>query len=293
VQQKKGLAHRVSDHNRFMLRYFINFVYPPRCVACGTRMSIDTTGKICDPCIELIDRLPEPICQVCGVPLQLISRGSLLNTGERTTGEALASQAIESEACPPDNAEGAARSEWCRACVQSRPHFGLARAIARYRPGIAEDSQVVPSVIRRLKYGRDQSLSYALGQCLGDTIPLNSSDYDLVIPVPLHRRRLRWRGFNQAALLGRIVARKMDLRLDVAALVRTRDTPPQTRQDSAQRRHNVRGAFAVARPQRIANRRLLLVDDVMTTGATLDECARTLLAAGARNVDVFTLARAI
>ena len=152
---------------------------------------------------------------------------------------------------------------------------------------------MVPSIIRRHKYGRDQSLWRALAQCLGDSLPLNAGEYDLVIPVPLHSRRLRWRGFNQAALLGFAVARKIRCRLDVTTLTRIRDTPPQTWQDNAQRRQNVRGAFIVTRPNRIASRTLLLVDDVMTTGATLDECARTLLAAGAQRVDVFTLARAV
>jgi len=111
--------------------------------------------------------------------------------------------------------------------------------------------------------------------------------------VPLHRRRLQWRGFNQAALLAKAVARRMGCGLDVMALTRIRDTPPQTSQDSTQRRLNVRGAFAVTGAGRIANRSLFLVDDVMTTGATLNECARTLVAAGARKVDVFTLARAL
>jgi ComF family protein len=148
-------------------------------------------------------------------------------------------------------------------------------------------------MIRRHKYGRDQSLSRALAQCLGDSLPLSSEGYDLVIPVPLHRRRLRWRGFNQAALLGAVVARKIGCRLDVVTLARIHDTAPQTAQDSTQRRQNVRGAFAVTRRHRIANRRVLLVDDVMTTGATVNECARTLLAAGARRVDVLTLARVV
>jgi len=89
------------------------------------------------------------------------------------------------------------------------------------------------------------------------------------------------------------VARRIGCVLDVATLARVRDMPPQTSLDSAHRRQNVRGAFMVTRPDRIANRRLLLIDDVMTTGATLDECARMLLTAGARRVDVFTLARAI
>jgi competence protein ComFC len=153
--------------------------------------------------------------------------------------------------------------------------------------------QVVPSLIRRHKYGRDQSLSLALVQCLGQQLPLNCGEYDLVIPVPLHRRRLRWRGFNQAALLASAITKQTGCELDLVTLARVRDTPPQTRQQGAQRRQNVRGAFAVRRPDRIVNRSLLLVDDVMTTGATLDECAHTLLRAGARKVDVFTLARAV
>jgi ComF family protein len=223
-------------------------------------MNLDSSARICEACFELIERVPEPICQVCGMPL-----------------------------LPADHGH----SDWCRACVASPPHFGRARAVARYRPGISEDGQVVPSIIRRHKYGRDQSLSRALVQCIGDNLPLNAGDYDLVIPVPLHRRRLRWRGFNQAALLGVAVASRMECKLDVAALARIRDTPPQTMQHSAGRRQNVRGAFVVTHPERIANRRLLLVDDVMTTGATLDECARTLLAGGARRVDVFTVARAV
>jgi ComF family protein len=223
-------------------------------------MSLDATRRVCECCIRLIERIPEPICQLCGVPLQLTDHVG---------------------------------SERCRACAESPPCFGRARAIARYRPGISEDGQVVPSIIRRHKYGRDQSLWRALAQCLGESLPLNIGDYDVVIPVPLHRRRLRWRGFNQAALLGFSVARKMECTLDVTSLVRIRDTPPQTSQDSAQRRHNVRGAFVVTHSRRIANRSLLLVDDVMTTGATLDECARTLITAGARRVDVFTLARAV
>jgi ComF family protein len=222
-------------------------------------MRFETVAKICDICIGRIERVSEPICQLCGVSLQAADHGG---------------------------------SEWCRACTELPPHFGRARAIARYRPGISEDGEVVPSIIRRHKYGRDQSLYLALAQCLGDRLPVNGKDYDLVVPVPLHPRRLRWRGFNQAALLGSVVAQKTGCKLDVASLARTRDTPPQTWQENAQRRQNVRGAFAVTRPHRIVNRSLLLVDDVMTTGATLDECARTLLAAGARKVDVFTLARA-
>jgi ComF family protein len=243
-----------------MLRYLINFLYPPHCAACAIRMSVDSAERVCDACLARIEPVPEPICQVCGIPLR------------------------------PQDYEG---SERCRPCTESPPHFRRARAIARYRPGISEDGQIVPSIIRRHKYGLDQSLSRALSQCLGESLPLSAEDYDIVIPVPLHRARLRWRGFNQAAMLGAAIARRIGCSLDAVSLTRTRPTPPQTAQESGQRRLNVRGAFAVTRPQRIANRSVLLVDDVMTTGATVDECARTLIAAGARRVDVLTLARAV
>src|SRR6202043_1713201 len=159
-------------------------------------------------------------------------------------------------------------------------------------PG-TRDGGVVPSIIRRHKYGLDQSLTHALAECLGDELPLGAADYDVIIPVPLHIGRLRWRGFNQAAMLAVAVARRMDRPLDLGTLVRVRETPPQTRQNRGERIKNLKRAFAVRRPARIASRSILLIDDVMTTGATADECARTLLAAGARRVDVLTLARAV
>lgn len=243
-----------------MLRYVLNFLYPPRCAGCGRRLAPDSVRRLCVGCLSRIERLEGSLCEVCGIPLS--------GNGESNGG-------------------------WCARCAQSPPHFTRARAIARYRTSVAEDRQTVPSLIRRHKYGLDQSLSRALAECIGENLPLAGDDYDLVIPVPLHLGRLRWRGFNQAAMLGATVARRLNRPLDVSSLRRVRATAPQTAQNHRQRRLNVRRAFNVARPARVANRRILLVDDVMTTGATADECARALLDAGARRVDVFTLARAV
>lgn len=254
-----------------MLRYLINFIYPPRCAACGDRMPLESIASLCGPCIQRIERVPEPVCQLCGLPLQ--AAFASLASGR------------------PDPQPG--DSALCVACIDSPPSFRRARAVTLYRPGMREDDQVVPSIIRRHKYGRDQGLSRALAECLGERLPLNGSEYDVVIPVPLHSRRLRWRGFNQAALLGRAVAGRINCVLDVTILARITNSPPQTSKDRNQRRQNVRSAFVVTSPNRLDNRRVLLVDDVMTTGATLDECARTMLAAGAQSVDVFTLARAV
>ena len=118
-------------------------------------------------------------------------------------------------------------------------------------------------------------------------------DYDVVIPVPLHRRRLLRRGFNQSALLAAAVTRKLHCRLDVTTLVRVIATPPQTAQDLESRRRNVHNAFAVRYPERIADLKVLLVDDVFTTGATANACAAELRGAGARTVDVLTIARVL
>ncbi|HEX3409681.1 MAG TPA: ComF family protein [Candidatus Binataceae bacterium] len=263
-----------------MLHYLINFFYPPRCAACEIRLGSDTLARICHDCLAHIDRMPTAVCAVCGIPMESNDHD------------------IDDAVDANDPADGSA---WCTNCRISPPHFSRARACVRYRHADDDESDaddparldVVPAIIRRHKYGLDQSLSHALAECLGPELPLGAAHYDVVIPVPLHLARLRWRGFNQAAMLAVTVARRMDLPLDLRTLVRVRETPPQTRQHRSQRIENLRRAFAVRRPARIARRSILLVDDVMTTGATADECARTLLAAGARRVDVLTLARAV
>ncbi len=181
----------------------------------------------------------------------------------------------------------------CSLCLDHPPHFASARAIARYRPSAESDRRSLPSLIRRHKYGLDQSLQKALAEFLGDNLPYSSDDCDVVIPVPLHQRRLWWRGFNQAALLAMTISRRLDKPIEFAALMRSRMTTPQTSQDHDARRRNVRRAFAVRRPARLKGKRVLLVDDVMTTGATVDECARVMMAAGAARVDVLTLARVL
>ncbi len=111
---------------------------------------------------------------------------------------------------------------------------------------------------------------------------------DLLVPVPLHSRRLRWRGFNQAILLARTFS---DLPLGLDTLVRRRPTLPQVKLSPRERQTNVKGAFAVPDPAAIQDKSVLLVDDVYTTGATVKECARALRRAGVARVEVLTVAR--
>jgi len=241
------------------LTELVDFLYPPRCAACGARFAAGAQRRVCAECLARTEVLPEPLCTVCGGPVE-------------------------------SAASGAVR---CARCIANPPHFRHARAIARYRASAEDDPRSLPAMLRRHKYGLDQAAGRALAEYLGADLRIDPDAIDLVVPVPLHRRRLWWRGFNQAAILGEEISRRLKVPLDATAIVRKRATAAQTSRDHDARRRNVRRAFAVAKPARVAARAVLLVDDVMTTGATADECARVLLEAGARSVDVFTLARVL
>ncbi len=117
--------------------------------------------------------------------------------------------------------------------------------------------------------------------------------YDLMLPVPLHPKRLRERGFNQALIVGRVIGRREGVPCPGFVLRKTRWSAPQIHLSPKEREKNVKGSFAVADPAKVRGKRILLIDDVMTTGSTVNECARELLKAGAEGVDVFTLARAV
>ena len=122
---------------------------------------------------------------------------------------------------------------------------------------------------------------------------LENCDADLILPVPLHPKRLRWRGFNQALLLARQLSRAYGIATDPLVLRRIKETPPQTQLNEEERRRNVRDAFALAPGRSLEGKKILLVDDVYTSGATVNECSRTLKKSGVERVFVVTLARAI
>ena len=172
----------------------------------------------------------------------------------------------------------------CRHCRAHPPAFAQIDAAFLHGGALAE-------AIERFKYREAPHLAAALVElCLGAARAALAWS-TLVVPVPLHARRLRQRGFNQALLLARPLARAAHRRLDARALWRTRCTRPQVGQNRAERLRNVAGAFA-ARPGAVAGERLLLIDDVVTTGATVHEASMAALQAGASEVRAFCLARA-
>ncbi|MGD8458653.1 MAG: ComF family protein, partial [Anaerolineales bacterium] len=146
--------------------------------------------------------------------------------------------------------------------------------------------------LHKLKYRRDISLGDELSECLIDVVRENKIKGDLVVPVPLSAKRLRERGYNQAALLARPLALAFDIPYHPRSLKRIKETQTQVGLSIAQRRENVKGVF-YANPVQVKGKTVILVDDVMTTGATINEAGRTLKLAGANQVIGLTLAKAV
>lgn len=176
----------------------------------------------------------------------------------------------------------------CGPCRRRRPRFAYARAAARY-------GGLVREAIHALKFGGRRGLAEPLGELVAGMglSALPGAAPDLLVPVPLHRRRERERGYNQALLLSRYLERAWGVAVRADVLLRRGATVPQADLDAPARRRNVRGAFAVTKPEAIVGRHVILVDDVLTTGATAGECARCLTRAGASVVGVLTIARTV
>ena len=240
----------------------LNLVFPPLpgCPFCGR---VGENGEICSSCRqEIIDFQRHPRCNRCG----------RAQTGKKLS---FSSGKILDPLDKPFN---------CADCLNREKNFELARAIGTYEGCLKE-------IIHKFKFKRQRYLAQFLGPLLVDvfwTCPAYQEG-QVVVPVPLTPSRLRERGFNQAELLAREVARALNLPLH-SALVKVRETTPQTSLKREQRMDNLKEAFKVEEPFLIAGRAVLLIDDVFTTGATVGECSRVLINAGAKEVYVLTVA---
>jgi ComF family protein len=184
--------------------------------------------------------------------------------------------------------EGAGDDHPCSSCLKNPPPFHAARA-ALLHGGPGRD------LIHAFKYHGRPHLRRPLGLLVVERLTefVARERPDLIVPVPLHVKRLRSRGFNQALLVGELLAEEWRIPFHCRALRRVRWTEPQINLAAELRRENVRNAFRVPDTSPVEGRRVLLVDDVFTTGSTVEECSRTLLRAGAEEVLVITLSRAL
>lgn len=234
-------------------RQAVNLAFPPSCLACAA--STADPGRLCASCWRKVRFIERPFCERLGIPL---------------------ATAVHGEQLSPE-------------AVASPPVFARARAVARFEDG------PVRELVHRLKFGDRLDLARPMGLWMARAGEDLLRDTDLVLPIPLHRLRLWTRKFNQAAALATACAAIARVPVDPFVLHRVKATVPQVDLSRAQRAQNVQGAFRVpdeARPKML-DRRILLVDDVLTSGATLNAAARVLLRAGARSVDVLVFARVV
>ena len=226
-----------------------------------------------------LDLLFPPFCPVCHAPLGAGRRDPLCGA---------CWQALERVAPPWCRRCGLALSieGLCGECRTRRRLFSYARAAVRYGP-------IAREALHAFKFGGRRALAAPLAELLAELGlgALPGAAPDLLVPVPLHAHRERERGYNQSALLAKRLGQVWGVPVAPDALGRATATAPQTDLDAAARRQNVRGAFVVRRPELIVGRHVLLVDDILTTGATVGECARCLTRAGAAAVGVLTVAR--
>ena len=248
-----------------IIRAFTEALFPATCLVCGSFFHSDSGERVdclrllapfvCPACLAVFLPVASPLCIQCGAVF--ISR------------------------------EGEDRL--CGTCIESPKRFRIARACGVY-------DETLMALVHCFKYDGKIQLARPLGSLLlsGYFHYWKMDDIDLIVPVPLHVKRFRERGFNQSYLLVKDWA-QMSFQTPTVernVLVRKRKTDPQTGLGRKRRITNIKDAFSVSDPSKIFGKRVLLVDDVYTTGATVDECSTALRRAGAKQVDVLTLARA-
>lgn len=243
----------ILKHLLRLLRRSVGVFLPPRCLGCG--LVVEQDDSLCPACWGRLKFIAAPRCAACGVPFE-IAQG-------------------EDALCAP--------------CLERQPRFAEARAAVVY-------DRLPREVLMRFKYGSRPHLARMMAR----HIRLMAADWldaqdAVLVPVPLARWRLWRRGYNQAGLIAGALARGSAAGLALGGLVRHRATQSSGGLTRAQRFANVRGAFSVPEDARyrMAGRTVILVDDVMTTGATADACAHALIRAGAARVRVLTWARAL
>jgi ComF family protein len=253
ISRRRGVRQWLTEAGDAVTSIF----FPAGCRICDRLLVTASRIPICEECLASFERLPAIVCATCGRPLL-------------------------------GHAEGVPQLVLCPACQDKTYAFDRARSFAVYKDALVQ-------AILLLKFEQIGPLGAWFADQLAGLVRdgKNSLAADVLVPVPLHRERERERGYNQAALISKPLSKKLGLPHKAVLLMRTRARPDKRILSLEERWESVRGAFATRPGSQVDNLRVLLVDDVLTTGATLDACARALLDAGAKSVIGLTVARAV
>jgi ComF family protein len=250
------ILNKISQMGRVTFNSFLDLVFPRVCVYCekSRKGGGDFLCRLCQQEIVFID---PPYCHCCGIPADL------------------------SYDFPTENFE-------CALCRKNSFAFDRARSLGPY-------DSALKKLIGHFKFKKQPGVMQDLAPFMADYYDRQEGSWKefYVAPVPLYFGRMKDRTFDQSFLIAREVARILSLPMANGLLRRVRDTDSQAKKTKAERAKNIKGAFEVDRPDRVAGMNFLLVDDVMTTGATVNEAAKMLKRAGAGQIHVFTLARAL
>ena len=232
----------------------LDLIFPPACMAC--RGAVAAHGALCAACWGATRFIERPYCERLGTPF-----------AQDLGNEGLVSPEAMAEP----------------------PVYARARAVARFDDGPARQ------MVHRLKYGDRMEMAQPMGAWMARAGAELLGEADLLVPVPLHRSRLWKRRFNQAAALARVISTMTGVPADLAALCRVKPTASQVGLSRSQRALNVQGAFKVPEEAKLGliDKNVVLVDDVLTSGATINAASRALLRGGARRVDVLVFARVV
>ena len=268
MQGRSNERGRLSAWARQAGDALVSVVFPADCRICQRSLIRASRVPICEECLGSFHPLEPPLCEICGQPLEIPSFASR-NSVER--GPLLEANSI------------------CTVCEARTYGFDRARSYAKYEGALVR-------AIVLLKFSQIEPLGAWFATRLAEVsrqFRLDREPLDVVVPVPLHRQRECERGYNQADLIGRPLARRLKVAYRPLLLVRKKPRPDKQILSLEERWSSVRGAFATRPGSQVDKLRVLLVDDVMTTGATLDACARALREAGAKSVIGLTVARAV
>lgn len=233
----------------------VNFVFPAQCIICKT--FIDNDDGICFECINKIDFITNPKCAYCGYPFEI-----------------------------KFSENGKNKLYICPQCLKSKPKFDKCVSVVRY-------NDASKKIILPFKHADKTNYAKIMGRMIAANISPFISKVDFIVPVPIHLKRMLKRKYNQSALLVNVISSITGKPALFNTLIRTKFKESQGHLSIDDRKLNVRGAFDIKNSFKIKGKNILIIDDVFTTGATINECAKVLKSAGARRIFVATFARVV